>query len=98
MDPERVHDHPVLGPAPAVGEVSFTYRGATITARAGDTIAVALWAVGVRATHPGTPALYCGIGHCYACRVTVDGVQGVRACLVAVRAGMRVDLAPDPRS
>jgi sarcosine oxidase subunit alpha len=34
--------------------------------------------------------MYCGIGHCYECRVTVDGVEDVRSCLIRVRDGMQV--------
>jgi sarcosine oxidase subunit alpha len=36
--------------------------------------------------------MYCGIGHCFECRVTVDGIPDVRSCLVEVREGMRVAL------
>jgi sarcosine oxidase subunit alpha len=30
------------------------------------------------------------MGTCYECRVTIDGVEQQRACLVRVRPGMRV--------
>lgn len=99
MDGERVLDHPVLGPCARPGTVSFTYAGRTLTGWEGDTVATALWAAGVRSFHRGTDggtaALYCGIGHCFTCRLTVDGVQGVRGCLVPLRAGMRVEPDPD---
>lgn len=32
----------------------------------------------------------CGMGTCYECRVTVDGVANVRSCIEPVRAGMSV--------
>ncbi len=32
----------------------------------------------------------CGMGICFECRVTVDGVTGRRACLESVREGMQV--------
>ena len=32
----------------------------------------------------------CGMGSCQECRVTVDGVERQRACLLTVREGMRV--------
>jgi sarcosine oxidase subunit alpha len=98
VDPDRIPEHPVLGPAPESGVVSFTYAGQTLTGRQGDTIAAALWAAGIRSVGSGPGdrhgALYCGIGHCFVCRITVDGVQGVRGCLVPIRAGMRLE--PDP--
>jgi len=32
----------------------------------------------------------CGMGICFECRVTLDGVTGTRACLEPVREGMEV--------
>jgi len=34
----------------------------------------------------------CGMGTCFECRVTIDGMQGRRACLEPVREGMQVVL------
>ncbi|HEX5004164.1 MAG TPA: (2Fe-2S)-binding protein [Gemmatimonadales bacterium] len=34
----------------------------------------------------------CGMGTCFECRVTVDGMPGKRACLEPVRDGMQVML------
>ncbi len=34
----------------------------------------------------------CGMGTCFECRVTIDGVPGRRACLTPVREGMMVVL------
>ena len=34
----------------------------------------------------------CGMGTCFECRVTIDGVPGRRACLAPVREGMVVAL------
>jgi sarcosine oxidase subunit alpha len=34
----------------------------------------------------------CGMGTCFECRVTIDGVRGRRACLEPVREGMEVVL------
>jgi sarcosine oxidase subunit alpha len=34
----------------------------------------------------------CGMGTCFECRVTIDGMQGRRACLEPVREGMQVAL------
>jgi sarcosine oxidase subunit alpha len=98
MDPNRIADHPVLGPGPEPRIVTATYAGRPLTAWHGDTVAGALWAVGIRSVPSGPEtevgAVYCGIGHCFACRLTVDGVQGVRGCLVLIREGMQLE--PDP--
>ncbi len=92
----RVLDHPLLGPLPDVPAVRFCFNGQPVQAREGETIAAALWAAGIktlRYTGSGREprGVYCGIGHCYDCRVTVDGVPDVRACLEPVRAGLQVE-------
>jgi aerobic-type carbon monoxide dehydrogenase small subunit (CoxS/CutS family) len=37
--------------------------------------------------------IYCGMGVCFECAVSVDGVA-VRACITQVRPGMRVEALP----
>lgn len=91
----RVRNHPVLGPLPEAPIVRFEFNGESIEGREGDMIAFALMANGIRrlrdSERTGSPrGIYCGIGHCYECRVTVDGVSGVRACLTPIREGMQV--------
>ena len=91
----RVDDHPVLGPLPPVETVTFYWHDRPIEARPGEPIGAALMAAGVLAlrTSPvsGAPrGIYCAIGHCQECRVAVDGVPGLRACLTPVRGGERV--------
>lgn len=62
---------------------------------AGATLAAALLQVGVTAFRRDLQGRargpLCGVGTCFECRVTLDGVTEVRACLVSVRAGMRVE-------
>ena len=63
--------------------------------RADTTLAAALLDAGVRAFRRSAAgearAPLCGMGVCYECRVTVDGVPHRRACLVPVAAGMVVE-------
>ncbi len=91
----RVEMHSVFGPLEPRGTVTFSFDGEPIVARSGDVIAAALLAEGRRtlgATYRNKRprGVYCAIGHCFECQVTVDGVTGVRACLTPVKAGMRV--------
>jgi len=44
-----------------------------------------------RSTTGESRAPVCGMGICYECRVTIDGVAHQRACMVIVEPGMRVD-------
>ncbi|MUV36369.1 Sarcosine oxidase [Lentibacillus sp. JNUCC-1] len=92
---KRITEHPVLGRMQDREEVTFTFDGHTYKGFKGDTIASALLANGVRRLRvheeTGTPrGIYCNIGHCFECRTTVDGADGVRACLTPIREGMEV--------
>lgn len=42
----------------------------------------------------GAPrAPLCGMGTCHECRVTINGLESVRACLEPVREGLQVETA-----
>jgi predicted molibdopterin-dependent oxidoreductase YjgC len=70
--------------------------GRPVAAVPGQTVAAALLGAGItvfRHTPAGSPrALYCGMGVCYDCLVTIDGLADQRACITPVRPGMRVEL------
>lgn len=74
--------------------ISFTVDGAAHRAAAGTTVAAALlnaevWSFRTAVTG-GARAPLCGMGVCYECRVTIDGVPHRRACLVRLAEGMVV--------
>lgn len=96
MTSKRIVDHPVLGKLEDRKKVTFTFDGKTIEGYENDTIASALLANGIRTlrTHEesGNPrGIYCNIGHCFECRVTVDSVTNVRACLTPIKENMVVE-------
>ena len=72
--------------------VRLVVDGVEVDAFDGETIATALLASGTRATRR-TPrygslrGLFCGMGVCFDCVVTVDGRPNVRACVTPVVAG-----------
>lgn len=73
--------------------VTLTFAGRTLHAREGQNVAAALTAAGVRSwrtTRRGQQprGLFCGIGACFDCLLTIDGRPAQRACLVPVRDGM----------
>ncbi|WP_308295263.1 (2Fe-2S)-binding protein [Streptomyces sp. PSAA01] len=79
------------------GPLSYrlTFDGATVTALPGQSVGAALMAAGIVAwrttRREGRPrGLFCGIGVCFDCLITVDGRPGQRACLVPARDGMRL--------
>jgi len=76
-------------------DFEFDFDGEVVPARAGMTVAAALWASGRRVwriTERGQMArgYFCGDGVCYDCLVSVDGQSNLRACLTTVEPGMRV--------
>lgn len=77
-------------------EVEIIVDGHQVRAHEGESVAAALLAAGRRALRTtdrrGEPrGLYCGIGVCFDCVMTLDGRPGVRTCQTPVRDGMRVD-------
>lgn len=80
--------------------VEFTFEGAAVTAYAGDTIAMALWAAQRAAVRKSSAAgeargVLCNMGICYECLVVVDG-SNVRSCMTPVRSGMVVERGGRP--
>ncbi len=75
--------------------VTILVDGVSLPAYAGETIAGALLASGRRAwrhtRHDQSRGLFCGIGVCFDCLVTVNGTPNVRACLTPVAEGMVVE-------
>ena len=70
--------------------------GVAIPAHAGESVAAAMLAAGLRCTgrsvRRGEPrGFFCGMGVCWECAVVIDGVRTERACMQRVRPGMRVD-------
>ncbi|MER0446744.1 (2Fe-2S)-binding protein [Streptomyces sp. Edi4] len=76
-------------PGPAF---EITVDGRPVSALPGQSVAAALWAAGILAWRTtrvgGRPrGAFCGIGQCYDCLATVNGVPNRRACLVPVADG-----------
>ena len=74
--------------------ITIQFDGHPIAALQGETIAAALSAAGIlafRRTPSSAPrGLYCGMGACFDCLVTVNGRIGQRACMTSAVDGMQV--------
>jgi sarcosine oxidase subunit alpha len=76
--------------------VSFDFEGQTIRAYAGEPVAVALFAAGLR-TLGRSPkyhrprGLFCLEGHCASCFLRIDGQPNRRSCQVPAQAGLRCE-------
>jgi len=91
----RITDHPVLGKLDQSQTISFTFNGQQYTGLKNESIASALLANGIRVLRKHeesgtTRGIYCNIGHCFECRVVVNGEQGVRACLTPLKENMEI--------
>jgi C-terminal peptidase prc len=80
--------------APPAGEpITIDFEGDPIPARAGEPVAAALFAAGVRTLGRSTKyhrprGLFCLDGHCASCSMRIDGRPNRRACMVPARAGL----------
>ena len=83
-------------PEPTASAIGFTLDGVEMTAVEGQSIAGALIAGGVmswrRTRVDDRPrGVFCGIGACFDCLITVNDEPNVRACLAQLREGDRVE-------
>ena len=82
------------GIVPQGAAASIDFEGRAIPALEGETVAAALTAAGIaalrRARNGEARGVFCGMGVCFECLVTVDGRPGQRACMTPVRDGMLV--------
>jgi len=83
--------------APSVASIDVVVNGQRVRVADGITVAAAL-------LNSGEPSFrssvggelrgpVCGMGICYECRVTIDGIAHQRACLRVVANEMRIDTA-----
>ena len=75
-------------------QVQIFVDGRPVTAYKGETIATALLAAGmmVSRTIDNDPlGVYCNIGTCHSCVMTVNGTPSVRICQTLVSEGCRVE-------
>ncbi|AFK23247.1 FAD-dependent oxidoreductase [Pyrococcus sp. ST04] len=91
----RIRDHPILE-FKRGREVTIYYNGKPIKAYEGETIAAALHAAGIKVLNTSRVkkrprGLFCAIGKCSSCLMTVNGIPNVRTCITLVEDGMRIE-------
>jgi predicted molibdopterin-dependent oxidoreductase YjgC len=79
-----------------VRDLTIWFDDRAISARNGDSVAVALLAAGVTTTRftpvSGAPrGPYCMMGACFECLADVDGRPNVQTCMTPARYGMRIN-------
>lgn len=83
-------------PGGSTNELTLSFDGRPLKAVPGQSVGAALTAHGItawRSTRKGAKprGLFCGIGVCFDCLVTVNGSANQRACLVEVSDGMQLE-------
>ncbi|MBT3388105.1 MAG: (2Fe-2S)-binding protein [Desulfobacula sp.] len=80
-------------------KISLKVDGNQVIAYEGETVHAALTAAGIRrlkdsksidSEKPGSRGIFCGMGICYECLVTIDHVQDQRACMTFVEDQMEI--------
>ena len=91
-----------IGSLEARQPLTIQVDGETVQAYAGEMVATVLVALGRRTfrhtdRHHEPRGLFCGMGICYDCLVTIDGEENVRACITPVAEGMTIETGGQPR-
>jgi predicted molibdopterin-dependent oxidoreductase YjgC len=76
--------------------VHLLVNGKPVTAYEGETLHAALIAAGILSLKTSRVTqeprgVFCGMGVCHECLVTINGVTGIRACMTLVQDGMKVE-------
>lgn len=77
--------------------IAMVVNGRACTAYEGETVHAALFAAGYRVLRQTSKSrqprgIFCGMGVCYDCLVTINGVPNQRACMTPVADGMEIQV------
>ena len=77
-------------------KINFYLDGKSISAYEGESVTAAIFALGKRdlrvsANLSEKRSLYCGMGVCYECVMTINGIPNTRSCQTLVKEGMIVN-------
>jgi len=91
----RIEEHPILS-FERGEKITFLFNGQEVEAYPSETIAAALHAAGIRKLGESLElhrprGLFCAIGNCSSCFMTVDGETNMRVCVIKVKPGMQVE-------
>lgn len=91
----RIEKHPILN-FDRGERVTFFYNGREVEGYTNETIVDALHAAGIRKLGTSSElhrprGLFCAIGNCSSCFMTVDGQPNIRVCVIKCKEGMKVE-------
>lgn len=97
----RIEQHPILGNLESKKKINIEVDGMVLEAIKGEPIAAALLANGIRVCRQ-TPkkneprGIFCAIGQCTDCMMTVNGMRNVRTCVTPAVEGMKIKTPKHP--
>ena len=91
----RIEEHPVLD-FDRGEKVTFTFNGQEVEGYTNETLVAALHAAGIRklGSSPNLHrprGLFCAIGNCSSCFMTLDGEPNSRICVIKCKQGMALE-------
>lgn len=91
----RINNHPILGKLKKREKVIINVDGKDMFAFKGEMIASVLCANGIKVFRYSNKlnqprGVFCAIGRCTDCVMTVNGIPNVRTCVTPVENGMRI--------
>jgi len=92
----RIKDHPILGKLEEKKKVKIIVDGQEMEAYEGEMIAAALLAQGKKIfrytkKYQEPRGVFCAIGRCTDCVMTVNGIPNIRTCVTPIEEGMKVE-------
>lgn len=92
----RIKKHPILGEAKFGKKITIFVDGKNVSAYEGEMIASALYARGIKklrftSKFKEPRGIFCAIGQCTDCVMTVNGLPNVRTCVTPVKQGMKIE-------
>lgn len=96
MDKNRILNHPVLGPTGERKKIKVIVDGREIWGYENEMIAATLTANGIRTFRKTKKkkeprGVFCAIGKCTDCVMTVNGQPNVRTCVTPIEEGMVIE-------
>lgn len=91
----RIEQHPILEFKKGK-KIRFYFNGKEMIGFKNDTIASALYGLGIYKLSESKKqkrprGIFCAVGHCSSCLMTVDGIPNVRTCITPLKEGMQIE-------
>ena len=96
----RIKQHPILDfQVQQKKQLFFYFNGKKVFGYEGDTVAVALYDLGIKQLGESLfkhrpRGFYCAIGNCSSCMMKINGIENVKSCITPLESDMQVEFNP----